>query len=744
MRVLGLLLGVLACAAGCGEEEGGLDAGEPAVDGSTTSGDLLPIADPGQPAPPPPPLPSDAIAAASADLTASLARAGYTRSVRIEDLDTGQILFEDGNATLLAPASNTKLYTTAAALEILGPDDPLTTRVVGTAAIDGAGLLAGDLYVIFEHDFGASPLLYASPSDPVDRLALELKARGLSSVSGAVYVGGEPIYGGSSLGTLDVAAERSAMVGPLDAALTAAGIAHAGPLTSAAVDPPAGAIPILVRGPLPLAVGVSPLNVESHNEFADLLQRHVGWRIEGTSSAAAGKQAIADWLASTSVPTAGLVFEDGSGLSHNNRTSADATMALMKFMEAQPVGRVWRRSLAIAGIRGTLQNRLMEADTLGRVFAKTGTLSDAIALSGFLEHAHDGQRYAFAMMLNAVADQTLARAMLDDAVRAIAKDRRGLPVRLAAPRLRWARGLRAAGFAELAWQPVAGASGYVVWRSDDGARWPRSEARRFDGPTVILGGLTSTSPTFLRVTALDAQGLESDPSVVYAVSAGADANALLLVDGNDRWQAEPQPENTLGGHHDFLVALAQAAGARSLASCDDDEVGGAVALAPYPAVVWAAGEESEAQGALTEPQQAALSAYLAGEGRLVLSGSELVWNLDQRGDMMDKAFLVGVLQASYVADSADTYELAGTPGGPLAGVQPASFLAPDGMNVRYADVLSPAGTAIALLHYVSGAGGDAMVGVAGKVVVCGFPIEAVVSLPQRRAIVEGALLFLGR
>src|SRR5688572_30385572 len=275
MRRLGLCL-ALTCAA-CAGSEGppdGLpvDLGEP------------PVADPSEPMPAPAPLSAAALEQAGLEMKSILARTGYTRSVRLENLTTGQVVFTDAPATLLKPASNTKLYTTAAALEILGPDPGLTTRVVGTAPLDAAGLLAGDLYVVFEHDFSASPLLYASPSDPVDRLAAQLQARGLARVSGTVFVAGEPIYGGSSIGTLDVAAERAAMVAPLDSALSAAGIVHAAVQTTALLQPPAGANPLVVRQPLPLVVGCSPLNSERHNEFADLLQRHLGRRLVGPAS----------------------------------------------------------------------------------------------------------------------------------------------------------------------------------------------------------------------------------------------------------------------------------------------------------------------------------------------------------------------------------------------------------------------------------------------------------------------------
>ena len=738
MKLVLCLLLITTCA--CGDYAAAGDGGDTLDSGS----DGGPTVDPSEPAPAPPPLGDAALASAKADITTALNSVPYTRSVRVENLSTGQVIFTENPALLLKPASNTKLYTTAAALEILSADHELTTRVVGTAAIDAQGTLAGDLHIIAEHDPTATPLLYGAARDPLDRLALALAARGLKKVSGSVYLEGELIYVGDSLGTLDVAAQRAAALAPLDAALTAAGIMHTAPMSSATLAPPAGATPILIRSPLPLLVAVSPLNVESHNELADLLIRHLGWKIVGTSSFAAGAQARMDWLMTTGIPTTGLVFEDGSGLSHNNRTCADSTVALLRYMEGEPVGPAWRRTLSISGVRGTLQNRLTDSDTRGHVFAKTGTLSDTIALSGFLEHLHDGQRYVFSVMLNAVTTAATARDVVDDVVRAIAKDLRKATSRLAPPRLRWSRGVGAAGYAEVAWAPVTGATGYVVWRSSDGERWPYADARLYHGEHATIAGLAASAPTYFRVSALDAAGLLSDPSVVHAVTALASATTLLLVDGNDRWFAEPQAENTLRAHHRFLVPLAVAAAPRTVASVDDDEIeSGAFALTPYPCVLWAGGEESEAQGALTPAQRTALANYVAGSGALLLSGAELVWNLDQKGGADEHQFLASSLQAAYVADSASTYEVEPVPGGALAAVPTLSFISPDGLDARYADVLKTAGASVPLLRYVGGVGGNAIVGVPGKVIVSGFPVEAIVSDTHRTALIGAALGFLG-
>src|SRR5258706_4764744 len=120
-------------------------------------------------------------------------------------------------------------------------------------------------------------------------------------------------------------------------------------------------------------------------------------------------------------------------------------------------------------------------------------------------------------MLNAVTNATTARDVVDDLVRAIAKNLRGASARLAPPRLRHTRGVGVAGFADVGWAPVAGAVGYVLWRSDDGERWPAAAARLYRGDHALLGALPADAPTFVRISAIDDAGLLSDPSVVHSV-----------------------------------------------------------------------------------------------------------------------------------------------------------------------------------------------------------------------------------
>ena len=72
---------------------------------------------------------------------------GATWSVKIVSLDSGATVFEDHADRLMSPASNSKLYTGAMALDTFGGDQKIQTPVLATAAADGSGTIHGDMIV---------------------------------------------------------------------------------------------------------------------------------------------------------------------------------------------------------------------------------------------------------------------------------------------------------------------------------------------------------------------------------------------------------------------------------------------------------------------------------------------------------------------------------------------------------------------------------------------------------------------
>lgn len=101
----------------------------------------------------------------------------------VVSLDTGDTLFALGPDEPLAPASNVKLLTTAAALHVLGPDFQFRTWVLSHGDVDD-GVLLGDLIVYGTGDPGISDRFYRSKDEVFQRLADQLQAAGIHTVAG--------------------------------------------------------------------------------------------------------------------------------------------------------------------------------------------------------------------------------------------------------------------------------------------------------------------------------------------------------------------------------------------------------------------------------------------------------------------------------------------------------------------------------------------------------------------------------
>lgn len=107
-------------------------------------------------------------------------------SVLAVSLDRGDTLFARNLRTPLAPASNAKLLTSAAALHYLGPDFRFQTFVLAEALPDEEGALHGDIVLYGTGDPSISDRLYPDKTTVLDSLARELAERGIRRIDGAV------------------------------------------------------------------------------------------------------------------------------------------------------------------------------------------------------------------------------------------------------------------------------------------------------------------------------------------------------------------------------------------------------------------------------------------------------------------------------------------------------------------------------------------------------------------------------
>jgi D-alanyl-D-alanine carboxypeptidase/D-alanyl-D-alanine-endopeptidase (penicillin-binding protein 4) len=112
-----------------------------------------------------------------------------------------------------------------------------------------------------------------------------------------------------------------------------------------------------------------------------------------------GIEAVKSFLKTAGIRPESLVLNDGSGLSRNDMITAEATVQLLTFMSKHRYADVFRDSMPIAGVDGTLRTRMRGTPAEKNVRAKTGSLSSAASLAGYVTTAA-GEKLAFAIMVN--------------------------------------------------------------------------------------------------------------------------------------------------------------------------------------------------------------------------------------------------------------------------------------------------------------------------------------------------------
>jgi len=148
-----------------------------------------------------------------------------------------------------------------------------------------------------------------------------------------------------------------------------------------------------------LAADVTYTNKVSQNLHAELLLKSLARRsFCSKGSTAEGARLIRAYLLNAGLDPNDFIFFDGSGLSGHDLVTPRATAKLLQFATTQPWFAAWKSSLPIGGEDGSLASRFAQPPLKDHVFAKTGTLSEARALSGYLDAA-SGRIVIFSIMV---------------------------------------------------------------------------------------------------------------------------------------------------------------------------------------------------------------------------------------------------------------------------------------------------------------------------------------------------------
>lgn len=119
----------------------------------------------------------------------------------------------------------------------------------------------------------------------------------------------------------------------------------------------------------------------------------------GRTSEEAGIEVVRAFLNEAGVMASPLALNDGSGLSRNDMITAEGSLQLLTYMHRHRYATAFRDALPIAGVDGTLRNRMKGTVAENNLRAKTGTLSSASSLSGYVTTAA-GEELVFSIMVN--------------------------------------------------------------------------------------------------------------------------------------------------------------------------------------------------------------------------------------------------------------------------------------------------------------------------------------------------------
>lgn len=349
--------------------------------------------------------------------------------IYVRDLTRNQQVYSRGGTVSVSPASNQKMLTTAAALNVLGPDYRFTTLIRLRGSQSGS-TFTGTVFLVGGGDPTLSTPAFArrnlGPAGNLRVLTDALYARGIRKIVGNIVVDDTFLDRRRFVDTWKTSYryEETTALGALTVNQNYLGNSLSGPASRApeyraaevfrqllsnlgvritgstlrATAPSYAPIVASTKSP-PLSQILKFMNKRSDNFTAEILLKDIA-RIRsgpGYGTTARGRLVAVNQLGRLGLPTDGIIFLDGSGLSGGNRVTPRRLVRLLQIMRAHATFKEpFVGSLAVSGSYGTLQDRLDYSPYRYRVLAKTGTLDRVSALSGYALRL-DGRVFSFSV-----------------------------------------------------------------------------------------------------------------------------------------------------------------------------------------------------------------------------------------------------------------------------------------------------------------------------------------------------------
>jgi serine-type D-Ala-D-Ala carboxypeptidase/endopeptidase (penicillin-binding protein 4) len=330
---------------------------------------------------------------------------------------TQDTLISINHTESMIPASNTKLFTTATALEIMGGDHLLSTKILAEDTELSDGTIEGNIYL---KGFG-NPTF---SSEDLEQLVNQLYESGLRKVTGDVV--GDDTYFDDVYSRDDWISEERANVKlppisaividrnrtvvvkkrkgryrnyfvnidnpPLFTAkklkeiLISYGVEVVGKsISGQATDN----TQTLVESSIELRELLKEINKHSDNFYAECLFKTLGSVSSGQQgNSFFSTQAILNYIEDNSIYSTGTTIVDGSGISRFDQVTAGALVGLLErvYFNIKQFDDFFN-SLSIAGIDGTLHKRMVGTSAENNFRGKTGTLNGVSSLAGYVTTA---------------------------------------------------------------------------------------------------------------------------------------------------------------------------------------------------------------------------------------------------------------------------------------------------------------------------------------------------------------------
>jgi spore germination protein YaaH len=208
------------------------------------------------------------------------------------------------------------------------------------------------------------------------------------------------------------------------------------------------------------------------------------------------------------------------------------------------------------------------------------------------------------------------------------------------------------GDVDIVVRATSGATSYRLYRSLDGENF--DAGTEYPNSKIVLNNLSTDTTYYFKVSALNGNG-ESSITEVLAVRPTATSADVLIVNGFDRTTGTVNTFDYIKRYAPSLDNVERGFDSASNEAVIDEEI----ILTDYTAVIWISGEEGTSDESFSATEQLRVSAFLDNGGNFFVSGSEIGYDLVEKGTATDQLFYQEYLKADYILDAVNSHVMSG-------------------------------------------------------------------------------------